>query len=85
VYQTTFLDFKYEPLNFVFVEIRASNRVLIKPFMVQPVAITKLVNPLRDGIGLKIIPLPTQTFTILVQVTVVTIELVKGSEKSIKE
>jgi hypothetical protein len=44
VYRTTFLDFKYEPFNFVFVEIRTSNKVPIKPFMVQLVAITKLIT-----------------------------------------
>jgi len=48
-YQTIFLDFKYKPLNFVFVEIGISNKVLVTPFLVQPIAITKPISPLRGG------------------------------------
>jgi hypothetical protein len=55
-YRTAFLDFKYKPLSFVSMEIGASSKVLSTPSLVQP--ITKPVNPLRDGIGLEIIPLP---------------------------
>jgi hypothetical protein len=40
-YQTTFPNFKYEPPNFVFVEIGTNNKVLVMPFMVQ--LVTKLV------------------------------------------
>jgi len=39
-------------------EIGTSSRVLAMPFVVQPIAITKLVSPVRGGIGLVIIPLP---------------------------
>jgi hypothetical protein len=55
-YQTIFLDFKYEPLNFESMEIRTNNKIPTTPFVVQPV--TKLVSPLRGGIGLEIIRLP---------------------------
>jgi hypothetical protein len=55
------------------------------PSMVQPIAITKLVSPLRGGRGLEVIPLPIQTFTIFVLVANVANELVKGSEKPNKE
>ncbi len=53
--------------------------------MVQHVAITKPVSPLKGGIGLEIIPLLVQIFTIHVQVATITNELVRGSEKIIKE
>jgi hypothetical protein len=46
-YLTAFPDFKYKPLNFVFVEIETSSRVLETPFMVQP--ITKPVSPLKHN------------------------------------
>jgi hypothetical protein len=55
-YQTIFLNFKYKPLSFVYVEIRTSRRVPTTPSMVQP--ITKPISPLRGGIGLEITPLP---------------------------
>jgi hypothetical protein len=54
-YPITFLDFKYEPPNFVFVEIETNSKVPTTPSMVQHV--TKLVNPLRGGTSLEIIPL----------------------------
>jgi hypothetical protein len=54
-YQTTFLDFKYEPPNFISVEIGTNNKIPITPFVVQHV--TKLVSPLRGGTCLEIIPL----------------------------
>jgi hypothetical protein len=57
MYQIAFLDFKYKPPSFIYVEIGTSNRTLVTPFMVQPVATTKLVNPLRGGTCLEIIPL----------------------------
>jgi hypothetical protein len=53
-YQTTFLDFKYEPPSFVFVEIITNSRILATPFVVQPIAITKLVSPLKVGTSLEI-------------------------------
>ncbi len=43
------------PLSFVFVEIRSNSRIPTMPSMVQ--LVTKLVSPLRGGIGLEIIPL----------------------------
>ncbi len=55
-YQIVFLDFKYEPLSFVSVEIGTSNKVPTTPSMVQPV--TKLFSPLKGGTCLGIIPLP---------------------------
>jgi hypothetical protein len=56
-YQTVLPDFKYDPFSFIFVEIGMSNKVTTTPSLVQLIAITKLVNPLRGGIGLEIIPL----------------------------
>jgi hypothetical protein len=50
-YRTAFPDFKYKPLSFVSMEIGTNSRVPITPFVVQPIAITKL----RGGIGLEII------------------------------
>jgi hypothetical protein len=66
MYQTAFLDFKYEQPSFIYVEIGTSSRTLVTPSMVQPVATTKLVNPLRGGTCLEIIPLHVQIFSILV-------------------
>ncbi len=63
-YQTTFSDFKYKPPNFIFVEIGTSSRVPSTLFVVQPIAITKPISPLRGGTCLEVIPLPIQTFTI---------------------
>jgi hypothetical protein len=60
-------------------EIGTSNKVSTTPAMVQP--ITKLVSPLRGGIGLKIIPLPIQSFTIHVQITIVVNQPVEGNER----
>jgi hypothetical protein len=51
----------------------------------QHVAITKLINPLRGGTSLEIIPLHVQTFIIHVQVATITNEPMKGSERSTKE
>jgi hypothetical protein len=84
-YQTNFLDFKYKPFSFVSMDIGTSSRLLVTPFVVQLVTITKPISPLRDGTCLEIIPLPIQTFTIPVQVTIVTNELVKGNEKYVKK
>ncbi len=84
-YWTTFFDFKYKPPSFVFVEIRFSSKVLVTPSMVQPIAITKPINLLRGGTSLEIIPLPIHTFTILVQVATIVNELVKCSERFVKE
>jgi hypothetical protein len=53
--------------------------------VVQHVAITKPINPLKGGTSLEIIPLPIQTFTILVQIATIVNELVKGNERSTKE
>jgi hypothetical protein len=61
-YQIAFPHFKYKPLSFVLVEIGTSNRAPTTPFVVQHVATTKLISPLRGGIGLKIIPLFVQVF-----------------------
>jgi hypothetical protein len=33
-YQITFLDFKYEPLSFIFMEIGISSRILVTSFVV---------------------------------------------------
>jgi hypothetical protein len=83
-YRTIFLDFKYKPPRIIFVEIGISNKVPTTPSMVQPIAIAKLVT-LKGGIGLEIMPLLVQTFSIHVQVAIVTNEPMKGSEKSAKE
>ncbi len=56
-YQTIFLDFKSETPSFVSTKNKTSSRVISTPSMVQPIAITKLVNPLKGGISLEIIPL----------------------------
>jgi hypothetical protein len=53
--------------------------------MVQLVAITKPIGPLRGGTSLKIIPLHVQTFIIHVLVVIVVNEPMKGSERSNKE
>jgi hypothetical protein len=47
-------------------DIGVSYKVLAKPYMVQPIAITKAISPLRGGISLEIIPLHVRTFSILV-------------------
>jgi hypothetical protein len=61
-------------------EIGTNTKVLATPSMVQ--LIIKLVSPLKGGIGLEIIPLPIQTFTIPTLVTIVINQHVEGSERS---
>jgi hypothetical protein len=56
-YPPTFPNFKYKPHSFVFVEIRNNSKTPTTPTIVQLVVVTKLVNPLRGGIGLKILSL----------------------------
>ncbi len=51
--------------------------------MVQP--IIKPISPLRGGTGLEIIPLPIQTYIILVPMTTIINQHVEGSEKFDKE
>jgi hypothetical protein len=86
-YRIVFLNFKYDPpphpplASFVYVEIGTSSRVLAMPSMVQPVAITKLVSPLRGGTSCKIIPLPIQH----VPFTIVVSKLVENSKRFDKE
>jgi hypothetical protein len=86
-YQTTFLDFKYEPTSFVYVEIKTSTRTTSASFTFgpnpreQPV-ITKLISPIRGGTCLEIIPLLVIILTIPVEVIlelVVTLSLVVSS------
>jgi hypothetical protein len=84
-YQTAFLDFKYKLPNFVSTEIGTSNRAPTTPFVVQLVAITKPISPLKGGTSLEITPLHVQIFTILIWVAIITIELMRASETSAKE
>jgi hypothetical protein len=72
-----FPDFQNEPPNFISMEIGTNIKAGITPFVVQLVAITKLVCPLRGGTSLKIIPLHVQTFTIHVQVAILLMNLGK--------
>jgi hypothetical protein len=53
-YQTTFPNFKYKSLQFAYVEIGTSSRAPFVPSMAQPIATTKLVNPLKGGTCLEI-------------------------------
>jgi hypothetical protein len=78
-YQTVSPNFKYEPSSFVYVEIGTNSRVLATPSMVQPVI--KLINPLKGGIGLEIIPLPVQTFIIHVPITTIVSQPMESSER----
>jgi hypothetical protein len=57
-------------MSFVYVEIGTSSRVPTTPFVVQHVAITKPISPLKGGTCLKIIPLPIQTFIIHVPIAI---------------
>ncbi len=66
-------------------EIGTNSKALATPSMVQPVTTTKLVSPQRGGIGLEIIPLLVQSFSVHVQVTIATTKLVDSSDKSVKE
>jgi hypothetical protein len=84
-YQTAFFDFKYEHPSFVSVEIKTSNKVLATPSVVQPIAITKLVSPLRGGTCIEIKPLPVKTFTIHFIITILVSELVVNSKRYDKE
>jgi len=65
-------------------EIRTSTRALATPFVVQPVATTKPISPLRGGTCLEIIPLHVHIFTIHVQVPTIT-KHVESNDKYIKE
>jgi hypothetical protein len=55
------------------------------PFVVQLVAITKPVNPLRGGTCLEIIPLPIQIFIILVSATTIVNKLIEDNKRCDKE
>jgi hypothetical protein len=46
-YQTTFPNFPYEPLSFVYVEFGTSSKTLTTPYVVQLVPTTKPISPLR--------------------------------------
>jgi hypothetical protein len=61
-------------------EIGTNSRVPAIPSIVQPV--TKLVSPLKGGIGLEIIPLHVWIFIIHMLITIVVNQLVEGSERS---
>ncbi len=63
----------------MYVEIGTSSTISAMPFVVQP--ITKLISPLKGGMGLEIIPLLVQIFIILVPVTTIVNQLVEGSER----
>ncbi len=64
-------------------EIGTNNIIPTTPTIVQPIVATKSVSPVIGGTSLEIIPLPIQTFTIHIQVTIVFIKHVKGNEKSV--
>jgi hypothetical protein len=66
-------------------EIETSSKLPTTPSMVQPIAITKLVNSLRGGTCLTIIPLHVQTFTIHIPIVTIVSKPMKGSERSNKE
>jgi hypothetical protein len=71
-YQIAFFNFKYEPPDFVFMEIGTSNKIPTMPYVVQ--LIIKPVSPLRGGTCLKII-------LSLVPVTIVISQRMEGSER----
>jgi hypothetical protein len=48
------------------VQIKTNNKVPTTPSMVQPVAFTKPISPVKGGTSLEIIHLLVQTLTILV-------------------
>jgi hypothetical protein len=50
--------FKYEPPSFLSMKIITSSKLQVTPSLVPPIAIIKLVSPLRGGTRLEIIPLP---------------------------
>jgi hypothetical protein len=85
VYRIIFLDFKYESSSFVIVEIGTSNRTPTTPSLVQHVATTKPINPLRGGTCLESIPLLFRFFFVPIQVIIATTKLVDSSDKSIQE
>jgi len=85
VHRITSLNFKYKPPSFVFMEIGTNIRALATPFVVQHVATTKPISPLKGGTCLEIIPLPIHIFTIHVQVITNTIKPMESNNKSIKE
>jgi hypothetical protein len=66
------------------VEIGINSKAPTTPIVVQNVVTTKPVSPFRGGIGLKIIHLLVQIFTIPIQVTTIDVECAKGSEKYVK-
>jgi hypothetical protein len=45
-------------LAFLSMKIITSSKVQVTPSLVPPIAIIKLVSPLRGGMSLEIIPLP---------------------------
>jgi hypothetical protein len=57
------------------VEIGTSSITPTTPYVVQHVAITKHVSPLRSGTSLDIIPLHVQFFNLFVHVIIVITEL----------
>jgi hypothetical protein len=69
----------------VFVEIGTNSRIPTTPFVVQPIAITKPIGPLRGGTCLESIPLHILIFTILIPINIVVNKLVEDNERSDKE
>ncbi len=84
-YQTAFLDFKYEPPSFVYVEIGTNNKVPTMPSMVQPISITKPISPLKRWNRFKNHTLTYSNFYHTYSSCHVINEPMKGSEKFAKE
>jgi hypothetical protein len=53
-YQTTFLDFKYKPPNFISAENRTSSKVQQHHLWYNLLPLTKLISPLKGGTSLKV-------------------------------
>jgi hypothetical protein len=64
-------------------EIQTNKKVSVTPYVVYP--ITKPFSLLKGGIGLEIMPLPFQTFTIHVLINSVVCHPMEGSERSDKK
>ncbi len=84
MYRIIFLDFKYEPPSFVFIEIGTNSKTPTTPSVVH-VATTRLVNPLKGGTYFKFISLPIQFFSVPIQVIIATTKFVDSSDKFVKE
>jgi hypothetical protein len=65
--------------------IGTNSKALTTPFVVQHVAIIKLISPIKGGTCIEIIPLLVQIFFVPIDIIIAITELVDNNDKFVKE